>query len=151
MMAAQSHNDLNRARELLLSGDSARALPLYERLARQSHCPAVIWYEYGNAAFKCRRMEVADRAWSKAVETDPHNAELVGMVGHQYEASRRPEKARACFMQAAASDPRGINPRISLAVLHEKNHRLVEARAAVNQCLSIDPHDDQARYFTAVL
>jgi tetratricopeptide (TPR) repeat protein len=150
-MAAQSHSDLNRAREFLLSGDFARALPLYERLVRQSQCAGAVWYEYGNAAFKCRQTALADRAWTKAVETDPQNAELVGMVGHQYEALRRPEKARACFIQAAAADPRGINPRISLAVLQEKNHRLKEARAAVNECLAIDPRDDQARYFTAVL
>jgi Tfp pilus assembly protein PilF len=151
MMPAQSQNDLNRARELLLNGDFARALPLYERLARQSLGTAVIWYEYGNAAFKCRQMDLADRAWTKAVEIEPHNAELVGMVGHQYDALRRPEKARACFIQAASADARGINPRISLAVLQEKNHRLAEARAAVQECLSIDPRDDQARYFTAVL
>jgi tetratricopeptide (TPR) repeat protein len=151
MIAPQSHNDLNRAREFLLSGDFVRALPLYERLVRQTPAAAVIWYEYGNAAFKCRRMELADRAWNKALETDPHNAELVGMVGHQYEALRRPEKARVCFLKAAAAEPRSINPRISLAVLLEKNHRLEEARAAVNECLSIDPRDDQACYFAAVL
>ena len=151
MMAGQSHNDLIRARELLLNGDYAGALPVYERLVRQSPGAAVLWYEYGNAAFKCRQMALADRAWNKAVTTDPHNAELVGMVGHQYDALRRPEAARACFLQAAAADPRGINPRISLAVLQEKNHRLAEARAAVHECLTIDPKDDQARYFLAVL
>ena len=65
-------------------------------------------------------MDLADRAWSKAVEIEPRNAELIGMVGHQFEALRRPEKARACFLQAAAADPRGINSRISLAVLLRK-------------------------------
>jgi Tfp pilus assembly protein PilF len=151
MMPAQSQNDLKRAREFLHHGDFGRALPLYEKLVRQGPGTGVIWYEYGNAAYKCRRVGLADRAWSKAVELEPQNAELVGMVGHQYEALRRPEKARACFMQAAAAEPRGINPRISLAVLAEKNHRLAEARAAVQECVAIDPQDDQARYFIAVL
>jgi tetratricopeptide (TPR) repeat protein len=112
---------------------------------------AVIWYEYGNAAFKSRQMDLADRAWSRAIELEPRNAELIGMVGHQYEASRRPEKARACFVRAAAAEPRGINPRISLAVLLEKAHRVDEARLAVAECLAIDPQDDQARYFSALL
>jgi len=150
-MPGQSQNDLNRAREFLLSGDSARALPLYEKLVRQSPGAGMIWYEYGNAASKSRRTELADRAWSKAIELEPRNADLIGMVGHQFEAVRRPEKARACFLQAAAADPRGINPRISLAVHQEKNHRLQEARAAIHECLAIDPQDDQARYFNAVL
>jgi tetratricopeptide (TPR) repeat protein len=150
-MPAQSQNVLNRARELLFNGDFVRALPLYEKLVRQNPAAAVVWYEYGNAAFKSRRVDVADRAWSKAVEIEPQNAELVGMVGHQFEALRRPEKARACFLQAAAADAHAINPRISLAVLLEKSHRLEEARAAVQDCLRIDPRDDQARYFSAVL
>jgi Tfp pilus assembly protein PilF len=150
-MPAQSQSDLNRAREFLLSGDYPRALQAFEKLVRQSPGAAVIWYEYGNAAFKTRRMDLADRAWSKATELAPRDAELIGMVGHQFEALRRPEKARACFIQAAAADPGGINSRISLAVLAEKNHRLAEARSAVQECLAIDPKDDQARYFMAVL
>jgi tetratricopeptide (TPR) repeat protein len=150
-MPYQSQSDLKRGREYLVSGDFARALTIFERLARQNPRSAVIWYEYGNAAFKNRQSDLADRAWTKAVEVEPNNAELTGMVGHQFEAARRPEKARACFVQAATADPRGINSRISLAVLAEKNHRLEEARAAVQECLAIDPRDDQARYFNAVL
>src|SRR3984957_4182811 len=150
-MPVQSQSDLKRAREFLTSGEFARALPLYEKLVRQSSGAPLLWYEYGNAAFKTRRTEVADRAWRRAVVLAQNNAELVGMVGHQFEAMRRPDKARAFFLQAAAADARGINSRISLAVLAEKNHRLEEARAAIRECLAIDPRDDQARYFDAVL
>jgi tetratricopeptide (TPR) repeat protein len=94
---------------------------------------------------------LADQVWQKALGLAPGNAELIGMIGHQYQGMRRPKKASACFTLAAAADPRAINPRISLAVLCEKNHRLEEARAAVDECLSIDPKDDQARYFSALL
>jgi tetratricopeptide (TPR) repeat protein len=135
----------------MLGGDNGRALALYQRLTRQSPATAMVWYEYGNAAAKSRQTDLADRAWSKAIDLEPGNAELIGMVGHQYEVMRRPEKARACFVRAAAADPRGINPRISLAVLLEKSHGLSDARAAVLECLAIDPRDDQARYFVAVL
>jgi tetratricopeptide (TPR) repeat protein len=150
-MAVHAQNDLNRARELLLARDTGRALALYQKLTRQCPGTAVVWYECGNAAFKSRQMDLADRAWSKAIELEPRNAELIGMVGHQYEASRRPEKARACFIRAAAAEPRGINSRISLAVLLEKAHCLDQARAAVAECLAIDPQDEQARYFSALL
>jgi tetratricopeptide (TPR) repeat protein len=150
-MPAHTQNDLDRARELIVSGDYTRALHLYEKLVRQNPGAAAVWYEYGNAAFKFHRTDAAERAWSKAIELAPRNAELIGMVGHQYEARRRPEKARACFVRAAAANPRDINPRISLAVLLEKSHHLQEARAAVQECLAIDPRDDQARYFAAVL
>jgi Flp pilus assembly protein TadD len=150
-MAGHSQNDLKRAREFLLVGDSGRALAIYQRLTRHSPVAATVWYEYGNAAYKSRQLDLADRAWSKAIELEPRNADLIGMVGHQFEALRRPDKARACFVQAAAAEPRGINPRISLAVLLEKSHCLDQAREAVAECLAIDPRDDQARYFLAVL
>lgn len=151
MISADFQRKLNEARELLLANDFGQALPIYEKMTRQHPGVAVVWAEYGNAASGCRDHGLADRAWSKALELDSRNAELVGMIGHQYQAVRLPEKARACFAQAAAADPRGINPRISLAVLLEQQHRLNEARAAVDECLAIDPRDDQARYFSAVL
>ncbi len=150
-MASHLQNDLNRARELLLARDTGRALALFQKLTRQSPGTALVWYEYGNAALKSRRMDLADSAWNRAIELEPRNAELIGMVGHQYEASRRPEKARACFVKAAAAEPRDINPRISLAVLLEKANCVDQARLAVAECLAIDPRDDQARYFSALL
>src|SRR6266852_3231497 len=141
----------NEARQFLLSNDFAQALPRYEKLTKQYPRAAVIWAEYGNAASRLREVKLADRAWQRALELAPGNAEVVSMIGHQYQAVRLPEKARACFTQAAAADASGINPRISLAVLLEQQHQLNEARQAVEECLAIDPHDDQARYFSAVL
>lgn len=142
---------VEEARRLLLANDFAQALPRYARLTSQCPGSAVIWFEYGNAAVKTRNLALADSAWRKALELEPRNAELIGMIGHQYQAARRSQRAEACFAQAAAADPRGINPRISLAVLLEKNHRLAEARIAVEECLAIAPRDEQARYFSAVL
>ncbi len=151
MLPADFQKGLKEARELLHSHRFAQALQAYERLTRQNPTVAVLWFEYGNAAAGARAFDLADQAWSKAVAHAPGNAELIGLIGHQYQGLRLPEKARACFAQAAVADPRGINPRISLAVLQEKNHLLAEARATVGQCLAIDPRDDQARYFQAVL
>jgi tetratricopeptide (TPR) repeat protein len=142
---------LSEARQLLLSQNFAQARRHYERLVQQSPRDAVIWFEYGSAASGLRDQASAERAWQKALALAPDNAELIGMIGHQYQSLRKPDKARACFAQAAAADPRTINPRISLAVLAEQNHRLEEARAAVEDCLAIDSKDDQARYFAAVL
>src|ERR1700753_2230802 len=99
-MAGQSQKELNQARELLLAGDAARALPIFLKLTRSHPGVGTLWYECGNAAFKVRQMDLADRAWSKSIELEPRNAELIGMIGHQYEAARRPEKARSCYIQA---------------------------------------------------
>lgn len=96
-------------------------------------------------------MDVAERAWTKAVEADPHNAQLRLQIGHQYQSLRQREKARLSFEQAAALEPRGINPRMALAIFFEQQHRFAEAREAIASCLAIDPRDDQARYFQAVI
>ena len=151
MSPADLQRKHSEARELLLANDFAEALPRYEKLTRQYPGAAVLWAEYGNAASRLRQVDLADRAWQKALELTPNNSEVVGMIGHQYQGLRLPEKARACFAQAAAADPRAINPRISLAVLLEQQHQLNEAHLAVEECLAIDPRDDQARYFSAVL
>jgi Flp pilus assembly protein TadD len=151
MTASELQHHLNEARQLLLGHEFGRALPRYEKLTRQYPGDAVLWAEYGNAASGLGQVDLADRAWQKALGLAGSNADLIGMIGHQYQGMRMPAEASACFARAAAADPRGINPRISLAVLLEKSHRLEEARTAVNECLAIDPNDDQARYFSAVL
>lgn len=151
MQAPDFNRRLSEARELLLAKDFSPALKRYEKLTRLFPGRAVVWLEYGNAASGLRQRQLADRAWQRAIQLDPCNAELVGLIGHQYQGLRQPQQAGVCFKQAAVADPKAINPRISLAVLHEQNHRLAEARAAVEECLAIDSRDDQARYFTALL
>src|SRR5262245_2145519 len=151
MTPAQFESQLQQARQLLLSQQFSQALPRYEKLTRSCPGAAAVWFEYGNAAARLRQPALAERAWRKASELQPRNAELIGLIGHQYQAMRRPEQARAYFAQAAAADPRAIDPRISLAVLLEQNHQLDQARVAVQECLSLDPKDDQGRYFLAVL
>jgi tetratricopeptide (TPR) repeat protein len=150
-VSASLKQQLNEARHYLLSQNFSQALARYEKLVRDFPADAVIWFEYGNAASAPQQREHADTAWQKALELAPRNAELIGLIGHQYQGLRQPERARACFVQAAAADRCGINPRISLAVLAEQNHRLQEARLALEECFAIDPNDDQARYFSAVL
>jgi Tfp pilus assembly protein PilF len=151
MTPADFQKKHDEARQLLLANHFTQALPRYEQLTRQYPGAAVVWAEYGNAASRLHDIKLADRAWQRALELAPADAEVVSMIGHQYQAVRLPEKAQACFAQAAACDVRAINPRISLAVLLEQQHQLEAARIAVNECLAIDPRDDQARYFTAVL
>jgi len=89
-------------------------------------------------------LDLAKRAWSKAIELEPRSGELMLKIGHRYQRLRQPGESRAWFEKAAAADPRGINPRMALAILSEQNHRFAEAREAIASCLAIDPRDDQA-------
>jgi tetratricopeptide (TPR) repeat protein len=107
--------------------------------------------EYGNVATDAGEPELADDAYQKALQLETPDADRLIEIGHVYTLLRRPEKAMACFARATAMAPKAINPRISQAVLLERQHRLDEARDAVEGCLALDPHDEQARYFSAVL
>jgi tetratricopeptide (TPR) repeat protein len=142
---------LNEARQLLLGQHFAQALLRYAKLTRTFPGQAVVWFEYGTTAARLGQLEGASRAWERAMQLEPRNAELIVQIGHQYQGLRKPEQARGCFARAAAADSKAINPRVSLAVLLEQQHRLDQARAAVEECLAIDPRDDQARYLSAML
>ena len=151
MTPAGYQRRLNEARQLLLGQHYAQALSRYAKLTRAFPGQALVWFEYGTTAARLGQLEGASRAWERAMQLEPRNAELIVQIGHQYQGLRQPEPARACFARAAAADSKAVNPRISLAVLSEQQHRLDEARTAVEDCLAIDPRDDQARYLSAVL
>lgn len=151
MNAASLDESLNKARRLLECYDFSQALPAYEKLTRQFPRRARIWVEYGAAAAGAGQLELADRAWAKALELEPGSSENLLQIGHQYKSLRQPEKARAWYEKASATDPKGINPRMALAILAEQNHGFAEAREVIASCLAIDPQDDQARYYAAFL
>ncbi len=147
----ESPTALEDARRLLFSHQYRPALAAYDQLAARFPRAAVVWFERGNSAAGAREFELADRYWNSALALEPANAELAALVGHQYQALRQPDRARACFRAAAAANPAGINARVSLAVLLERSNDLAGARRAVDECLAIDPRDEQARYLLAVL
>jgi len=151
MTAPTLQHRLEEARQLLLAQDFVQAFSRYDKLTRTFPRQAAVWLEYGNAAVHLGQREAATGAWERAIALEPRNADLILQVGHQYQAARQPEQARACFARAAAADSQAINPRISLAGLLEKQHCLREARAVVEECLAINPHDEQAHYVSALL
>jgi tetratricopeptide (TPR) repeat protein len=151
MTAPTLHHRLEEARQLLLARDFVQACSRYDKLTRTFPRQATVWLAYGNAAVHLGQREAATGAWERAIALEPRNAELILQVGHQYQAARQPEQARACFARAAAADSQAINPRISLALMMEKQHYLREARAVVEECLAINPRDEQAHYVSALL
>src|SRR5262249_55298096 len=104
-MSADIQQRVGKARRYLLSNQFAQALPLYRELVRQRPGEAVLWFEYGNAASGLDQADLAERAWTRAMELAPANAELIGLIGHQYQGLRKPDQALACFFKAAAADP----------------------------------------------
>jgi tetratricopeptide (TPR) repeat protein len=142
---------LQEARLLARNKDFTTALSKFQQLTEQHSASAELWLEYGNVALDAEDFPLAESAYQKAIDLQPHHSAKLLEIGHNFALMRRTDKAFDCFTRAAAADPNAINPRISLAVFHEKQNRLSEARAALQQCLHLDPHDEQARYFSALL
>jgi tetratricopeptide (TPR) repeat protein len=150
-MSAPEDKRLNEARALVDQCNFSEAIGAYEKLTRLYPNKAQIWFEYACAAGSAKQMDLSDRAWQRAQELEPSNANLQLQMGHHYQNLRLIGRAREAFERASAINPRAIDPRMALIILFERNHQFDEAREAVESCLKIDPKDDQARYFQAFL
>ncbi len=140
-----------KTQEQLLSGRYGPALAGYRDLARRHPTLALLWFELGNAAAGDLDFALANQAYRRALELDPRNASLLGMIGHQYQGLRQLDDARACYERAVAADPNLVDARINLAVWFEKERRLDESWECVEACRAQHPRDDQVRYFRAFL
>ena len=88
MNPASSDESLNKARRLLESYDFSQALSAYEKLIRRFPHKARICVEYGAAAAGAGQLDLADRAWSKALELEPGSSENLLHIGHQCDSSQ---------------------------------------------------------------
>jgi tetratricopeptide (TPR) repeat protein len=140
-----------KAQEQILGGNHGPALPIYKKLTKRYPSVAELWYELGNAAMGDLDFKLANQAYGRAARLAPNNANLLGMLGRQYQGLRQLDDARACFERAVAADPDAVDGRINLAVWFERERRLDEAWECVEACLAKHPRDDQARYFRALL
>ena len=110
MTPADFQHKLDEARQLLLAHEFGRALAQYEKLTRQWPGEAVLWAEYGNAASGAGQFDLADRTWQQALGLAPGNAELIGMIGHQYQGMRQPEKALGLLRPGRGGGPASHQP-----------------------------------------
>jgi Flp pilus assembly protein TadD len=140
-----------KAQQQLLGGQHGLALAAYRDLAKRYAAVPELWFELGNAASGELDFALANQACRRVLELAPTNANLLVMIGRQYQGLRQLDDARVSFESAVAADPASVDARISLAVWFEKERRLDESWESVTACLAKHPRDDQARYFRAFL
>lgn len=140
-----------KAQAKLLAGRHLPALADYRDLVKRFPGIAELWFELGNAAAGNLDFTLANQAYRKTLELAHDNANLLSLVGHQYQNLRQLDDARACYEGAVAVNPDSVDARINLAVWLEKDRRLAEAWDQVEACRAKHPRDDQVRYFRAFL
>ena len=104
-----------KAQQQLLSGQCGPALAAYRELVRKYPAVPELWFELGSAAAGDLDFGLANHAYKRVLELSPNNANLLVMVGRQYQGLRQLDQARAAFERAVAADPASVDARISLA------------------------------------
>jgi len=75
------------------------------------------WINLGNAYFDSDRYLESIDAYSKALEIDPDNANVITDMGVMYRRSGQPQKAVSAFDRAIAADPAHETARLNKGVV----------------------------------
>jgi tetratricopeptide (TPR) repeat protein len=150
----KSPQDLARwqkARQQLLAGRAALALPAYRDLAKRFPAVANLWFELGAAAAADLAFDLARQAFDHVEQTASTDSAMLIALGQQYHRLRQPARARACFERAAQVAPSSSHARLSWAAWLERERRLDEAWEQTEACLTRNPRDIAALYYRAFL
>jgi len=140
-----------KARQHVASGQGAQALPAYLKLVKSYPSVPALWFECGLAAIASLDFALAKRAFCRATELAPTDADIQMAVAQQYHRLREPALARASFLAAAQADPSSVHVRLSLAAWHEREHDLAAAWQCAEEVLARHPDNPAAIYYRAFL
>jgi tetratricopeptide (TPR) repeat protein len=141
---------LQRAREALLGGRVAAALPLLRELAAAHPTHAAIRYDLGNALAD-DDWQAAMSEWRRAAELAPWDSHLLILTAHRFEALRQHAEAGEMFARAVEAAPASVDALVSRAVWLDRAGRPAGAQQCARDALAMHPGDDQARYVDALL
>ncbi len=123
----KSSQDLARwqkARQQLLAGKAALALPAYRDLAKKFPTIANLWVELGAAAAADLDFDLARQALDLAEQIASEDSAVLIALGQQYHRLRQPGRARDCFERAARVAPSSSHAHLSWAAWLERERRL---------------------------
>lgn len=98
------------------------------------------WIEIGNSYFDSNQYEPAIKAYTKALELAPNNANVLTDLAVMYQRNGQPEVAITIFDQAIQADPRHEPSRLNKAiVLMYDLHKDTDAIKTLKDLLAINP------------
>src|SRR5580692_7269737 len=138
-----------KAQQHLMSGRYSYALAGYQPLASAYPKIAQLWFELGIAAGGDLDFALAHKAFQTSISLSPGNANLLVLIGQQYQRLRRLDCTRDCFERAVAADENSVSARLSLAAWFERERRLDDAWACVEECVRRYADNGQALHLKA--
>jgi tetratricopeptide (TPR) repeat protein len=111
-----------------------------QKAANDSPESAAAWTDLGNAYFDASRFSEAIEAYTRSLELDPNNPDVITDRGVMYRRIGEPVKAIQDFDEAAALDPEHPMSRFNKGiVLYYDLNDATNARRAFQEVLDMDP------------
>jgi tetratricopeptide (TPR) repeat protein len=131
-------------------GDSGSAMEEYSRMADKSVKKPDVAVKYVNEGmiyYKQHKYGDAERAYGRAIEADPGNADARNNIAVIYIEQNRLKEAEDALKKAVALNPDYGNAYRNLGVVYAKQNRLSEAVSQWEKSLKINPNDAAVREY----
>src|SRR6185503_19751850 len=130
---------LLRARALSLSGQCADAGPILEKLSDQASGDAALYFTIGMTEAECKLYERAERSFSRALDADPRNSEVLYNLGLAALRAGHAERAQSALEVALKERPDDAHCFYALAQALLKQQRPVDAAALLAKAQKVAP------------
>lgn len=130
---------LLRARALALSGQCADADPILEKLPDQPSADARLYFSIGMTEAECKLYERAERSFSRALDADPRNPEVLYNLGLAALRAGHAERAQSALEIALRERPDDADCFYALAQALLKQERPVDAAALLAKAQKVAP------------
>ncbi len=137
-------NDLSKAREMGMSGEADKAIPMIERIIRQDPDVIDAYFSLGNIYFRERKFKEAIDQFRIALALKPDDSFTVINIANSYVGLRQPDQAEKFVLEFLK---KGLKDSQLYFLLGNINYRQKKYDAAIpyfRQCLSLNSESASA-------
>lgn len=133
-------------------GDLLARIAQHEGIVKQDPKNAAAWIQLGNDYFDTHQAQRSIDAYSKALELQPNNPDVLTDQGIMYREAQQFEKAAKNFEKASQLNPRHLQSLFNLGVVYAYDLKQTDkAVAAWSKVIQLDPNSSQAIQARAAL
>ncbi|MGI8958797.1 MAG: tetratricopeptide repeat protein [Bryobacteraceae bacterium] len=130
---------LLHARALALSGQCSDAAPLLRSLEDHPSAGPSVYFSAGTAYAQCKLYNEAERSFSRVLDTEPTNFDVLYNLGLAAFEAGHSERARGVIETALKDRPEDPDCLYALAQVYLKQERLVDAGALLAKAQKVAP------------
>ena len=110
---------------------------------------AKLWIAVGNAFSLQKESETAMKFISRAIQIDANFPYAHVLLGHEFYAVDKFDRAKQCYLRALELDPRNYNAYWGLGQIYARQEELANAKYNFIKALEINPKSSTVRYSLA--